>query len=187
MDQLRADWQQVGPTSTPSLDTLKKRLRRRWAMAALEFLALALVAGLLAWSLTWLSGAMEWIYWGFFAAVFVMAAIYSVRLRVQARWRVDESASAVLDHARRDARMRMRAGRMAFWMSALILVFVMIWMLIAAWLDPAPIGPFLRSRAGALVFAALWCGMGMAIGAFIREKGQRQLLELDCIESEFEQ
>ncbi|MCH8479436.1 MAG: hypothetical protein LAT56_16060, partial [Wenzhouxiangella sp.] len=69
----------------------------------LDAVALAGVGAFLIWSTTWMNGWMAWIYWGFFASVYVFGAFVSLRLHFQASGRVDDSVAAVLDHARRDA------------------------------------------------------------------------------------
>ncbi len=183
LESLRADWQQ---TKTPSLsiDQVKKRLRRRRWLVLLDAVALVGVGALMAWSTTWMDGWMEWIYWGFFAVVYVVAAVASVRLQLQAMGRVDDSLAAVLDHARRDAWWYVQGGRFGFWLSAAVLVFIWLWMLAAGWMAEESVAEFLAVRTLVLVLATVWCVLGLAVSAWFCERGRLRLLETERLAEE---
>lgn len=182
-EQMKADWQQTA-TPTLTVEAVRQRLRWRWLSFGLDGLGLIVAVAIIAWSTTWMSGLLEWIYWSFFLVVFAAAAAATIHWRLRALWRPDDSLEAVLDHARRDARLRQRAGRLAILLSIFIALFVAAWMAIAGWLDPAPTAEFLRQRVANLVFAALWCLLGASAGAWIREKGRRQSLEIERLDDE---
>lgn len=186
LESLRADWQQ---TKTPSLsiDQVRKRLRRRRWLVLLDALALVGVGVLMVWSTSWMNDWMAWIYWGFFAAVYLFGATVSVRLHLQAMGRVDDSLAAVLDHARRDAWWFVQGGRFGFWVSAVVLVFIWLWMLAAGWMAEVSISEFLGDRTLVLVLASMWCVLGMAVSAWFGERGRRRLLETERLAAELAQ
>ena len=183
LEQMQKDWQQ---TETPrlSVEAIKRRLRWRWLHLGLDGVGLLLVAVILAWSLNKNSDVLGWVYWGFFFSAFVLATIVSIQMRLRALRRPDDSISAVMEHARRDANLRIQTGRLTIWMTLVIGTFVAIWMLIAGWQDPEPLSDFLGQRLSVLIFAVLWCAFAIAIGAWMRESGRRQHLELDHLDRE---
>ena len=178
LESLRTDWQQ---TKIPSLsiDQVKKRLRRRRWFVLLDAVALVGVGALMVWSTTWMDGWMEWIYWSFFAVVYGVAAVASVRLQLQAMGRVDDSMAAVLDHARRDARWYVQGGRLGFWLSAAVLIFIWLWMLAAGWTAEESMAEFLAARTLVLVLATVWCVLGLAVSAWFCERGRLRHLETE--------
>lgn len=150
----------------------------------LDTVGLLGVGALMVWSTTWMDGWMEWIYWGFFAVVYGVAAVASVRLQLQAMGRVDDSIAAVLDHARRDAWWYVLGGRLGFWLSAAVLVFIWLWMLAAGWMAEESISEFLGDRILVLVLATVWCILGLAVSAWFGERGRRRLLETERLAEE---
>ena len=183
LESLRTDWQQ-SETPSLSIDGVRKRLRRRRWLVLLDAIALVGVGALLIWSTAWMDGWMAWIYWGFFASVYVFGVFVSLRLHLQASGRVDDSVAAVLDHARRDAWWYVQGGRLGFWVSAAVLVFIFLWMLAAGWMAAVPLADFLKDRAIVLVLATLWCALGMAVSAWFAERGRRRLLETERLADE---
>jgi uncharacterized membrane protein (DUF485 family) len=183
---MRSDWQQ---TETPplALETIRQRLRWRWLMVGLDGLSLLAVTALIVWSSTWISGPLEWIYWSFFVVVLIVGTIATVRWRWRALWRPDDSVTAVLEHARRDAQLRIQAGRLAIGLSVAVGLFVAAWIATAAWLAPMPFADFLGQRLASLAFAAVWCLLGGVAGGWISERGHRQALEVDRLEHDLRQ
>ncbi|MEN1728934.1 MAG: hypothetical protein AAGJ52_10900 [Pseudomonadota bacterium] len=183
LEQMRADWQQ---TKTPplSVEAVKRRLRWRWLFAGFDALALLFAGGIMIWAATIMSGLLEWIYWSFFFLMLLLAVVSTVQWRLRALWRSDDSIEAVIEHGYRDARLRQKAGKLTIWATLAIAVFVAIWMVVAGWLDPLPLSEFLGKRFYSLVFAAVWCLFAAAVGAWMRERGLRQQMELDHLERE---
>lgn len=183
LEQMKRSWQQ---TETPplSVEAIKRRLRWRWLFFGLDVLGLLIVSVILVVSTNWIGDVMGWIFWGFFLATSVFATFISVYLRLRALNRPDNSIKAVFEHARRDASLRIQMGRLTVWMASLIAVFVSIWVMVAAWLAPPPMIDFLAQRLFSLIFATLWCTIAITAGAWLRESGRRQHLELDCLDRE---
>jgi hypothetical protein len=183
LESLRADWQQTKAPSL-SIEGVRKRLRRRRWLLLLDAVALVGVGVLMVWSTAWMDGWMTWLYWGFFAGVYVVGLIVSLRLHLQAIGRVDDSVAAVLDHARRDARWYIQGGRFGFRVSVAVLIFIWLWMPAAGWLAEGSITDFLGARTLVLVLATVWCTLGMAVSAWFGERGRRRLLETERLAEE---
>ncbi|MEM1080747.1 MAG: hypothetical protein AAGH65_04115 [Pseudomonadota bacterium] len=183
LEQMQADWQQ---TETPpvNVDALKRRLHWRWLHAGIDGLGLVIAWVVLGWATTFIAGVLEWVYWGFFFAMLVAATVSTVQMRRRSLWRSDDSIQSVIEHAQRDAALKVQAGRLTIWMTLAILIFVAAWMLVAGVLDAMPLMTFLGQRTGALGFAALWCLMAMAFGGWMRERGLRQQMEVDRLQRE---
>jgi len=183
--RLRRDWQTT-THDTPEVDlrALRRRLSRRWLLVALE--VLVLVGGTLFLTVAALNmrGIMEWIYWSFFVVFFVGVAIAGVRLRLQALWRRDDSTSAILEHAWRDATVREQGGAFSLWLSPVVWAFVVAWLIAEAVLQGLTVAAFFEHNAVPLAFVTVWCLGGAIIGALLRDKGRRQRQDLHCLATE---
>ncbi|GEM_PF-6832856 len=183
LEQMQTDWQQA-ETPPVNVDAIKRRLRWRWLFTGIDVLGLFIIWGIMAWALTNMSSLLQWVYWSFFFVVCVIATFSTIQLRLRALWRTDDTISAVIDHARRDSELRIQSGRLTIWVTLSIAVFVFVWMLITGWFDALPLLEYLKLQFNALIFTLVWCGFIVVIGAWMRERGLRQQLELDRIERE---
>lgn len=180
LEQLRRDWQEgANPPPEVTLSALRRRLSRRWLLVGFEIVALAATLIVLVWSASRMQGWMDWIYWSVFAAVWIFGFAGTVKIRMRSLWREDDTTESLVDHARRDARAREIGGRVALWLVPSMWVFVMGWTVVFGLNSSEPLEHFLSSRWEALLLLTAFFAVGALLGAWSREKGRRQLLELD--------
>jgi hypothetical protein len=183
LERLRRDWQQ---RESPTVDVagLQRRLSRNWVLALFEALVLLGVAALLTLTALDTRGWMGWIYWSFFALFFVVLTFYGVRLRMQAFRRRDDTTSAILDHAWRDAVVREAGGVMALWSAPVVWSFVIIWLIVDGWSNGMSLRTFIQEYWFPFAFVTVWCLLGAVTGAFMRERGRRRKGELQRLADE---
>lgn len=187
LEQLRRDWQE-GATPPPevSVKALRRRLSRQWWLVGFELLAFLACTVVVGWAATRMDGWLDWLYWLVFASVFVFTFLGTLKLRRRSLWRDDDSVRAVLDHARREARAREIGGAYSVRLVPLMWLFVFAWMVVVGLESPEPWHDYLLAQWELLAFATGWFAMGLLLGAWMREKGRRQLLELDRIVRDLE-
>ncbi|NBB92791.1 MAG: hypothetical protein GVY32_06470 [Gammaproteobacteria bacterium] len=180
LEAIREDWQD-GASRPPqvTLASLRRRLSRGWLVAALEALGLMAACALLTVVALDTRGLMGWIYWGFFTVFFLIMATISVRLRLRTLFRDDDSGQAVLAQARRDAVARRTGGAVVLWTCPVVWSFASLWLVADGLLQGMSASAIAGESWPSFAFVTLWCLMAAALGAWLREKGQRQLLELD--------
>lgn len=186
LERLRHDWQADRAQPHVSVAELRKRLARRWLVALAEGLGMLGIAGLLIFMALNIQGLMNWIYWGFFAAYFVVIGGLGMRERFRLLQPRSDSTAAILDHAWRDARARRKAGATLLWISPLVWAFATLWMLADGWLGKLAQGALLKVYGPSLVFVSVFCLLTACFGAWMREKGRCQLTEIKWLAEELE-
>lgn len=188
LEQLRGDWQD-GASRPPAvtLASLRRRLSRRWLVTGLEALGLAGAVWLLIVVALNTQGVMGWLYWGFFTLFFVAMAAVSIRMRLATLFRDGDSARAIMDHARRDARVRRASGVVVLWTCPVVWMFVTVWLVLDGLLQGMAAAAIAHESWPSFAFTTLWCLMAAGLGAWLREKGRRQQLELELLMPELDE
>lgn len=179
LDQFREDWKRGGGNA-PHVDLamIERRLSRRWVLAAFEALLLGGVLTLLILSAKEMRGLMEWIYWSFFAAYFIGFGVFAVRIRLQALGRDGDSTHEILDHAWRDAKVRVVGGLAAILGAPAVWLFACIWFVADGLVEGQSLSAFISHRWIPFLFVTVVCAFGTVIGLLSRERGRRQCLQL---------
>jgi hypothetical protein len=185
LNRLREDWTRSGGEAPQvELASIRRRLSRRWVLAAFELLLVGGVLALLILTAMDMHGPMEWIYWSFFAAYFVGFSVFGLRARLEALGRDGDGTPEILDHAWRDAKVREVGGLAALFGAPAVWLFASFWMIADGLLEGQTLAGFITERWFPFLFVTVVCVFGAVIGLLTRERGRRQRLQLKRLADE---
>lgn len=181
-DQLAKEWRGLEQAPTVTLSDLHRRLRRRWLWLLADAASIVVVGAILIWSSLITQGLTGWLFWGFFAGLYVVLCWKTISIGLSSFRPHEQTPAGVVDLAWRNAHASEQGGRLAIRASLLALVFVYLFVLANVVLFEDSLHAITSGdRLFALGFTTLWCGLFIALGRWQIEKGRHQKLQLELL------